>query len=127
MDPVDQVNVEFAHVHREFANAVDQRRVDARPVAGTVIAKGNLLCLLGEIEGRYGVLTHGLLILLVKFRIFVLYDFAQAELGQFLGNKLLIEQSALDGRLVLPDTRDYLVQILATNTPALGRFWIMLE
>src|SRR3546814_17868930 len=94
IDPVDQVNVEFAHVHREFANAVDQRSVDARPVAGTVIAKGNLLCLLGEIEGRYGVLTHGLLILLVKFRIFVLYDFAQAELGQFLGNKLLIETSA---------------------------------
>src|SRR3546814_1762065 len=45
IDPVDQVNVEFAHVHREFANAVAQRSVDARPVAGTVIAKGNLLCL----------------------------------------------------------------------------------
>src|SRR3546814_7499178 len=67
-------------------------------------------------------LTHGLLILLVKFRIFVLYDFAQAELGQFLGNKLLIEQSALDGRLVLHETGDHLVQILATNARGFGRF-----
>src|SRR3546814_10584057 len=30
IDPVDQVDVEFAHVHREFANAVDQRRVDRK-------------------------------------------------------------------------------------------------
>src|SRR3546814_1628528 len=78
--------------------------------------------LLGEIEGRYVVLTHGLLILLVKVRIVVLYDFAQAELGQFLGNKLLIEQSALDGRLVLHETGDHLVQILATNARGFGRF-----
>src|SRR3546814_9808212 len=65
---------------------------------------------------------HGLLSLLVKFRIFVLNEFAQAELGQFLGNKLLIEQSALDGRLVLHETGDHLVQILATNARGFGRF-----
>ena len=78
-------------------------------------AERKLLGLLCQIEGGDGVLAHGLLIFLVKFGIFVLDDLAHADLGQFLGHQLLVEQAALDGGLVLNEGGNHLVQILLAD------------
>ena len=83
----------------------------------------DFLGLLREVQGGDGVLAHGLLILLVEFGIFVLDDLAHANLGQFLGHQLLVEQAALDGRLVLHEGGDDLVQILAGRCAPLPCSW----
>ena len=78
-------------------------------------AKRNLLGLLCQIERGDGVLAHGLLVFLVKLRIFVLDDLAHANLRQLLGHQFLVEQAALDGGLVLNEGGNHLVQILLTD------------
>ena len=78
-------------------------------------AERDLLGLLRQVERGDGVLAHGLLILLVEFGILVLDDLAHADLRQFLGHQLLVEQAALDGGLVLNEGGDHLVQILLAD------------
>ena len=78
-------------------------------------AERKLLGLLCQIEGGNGVLAHGLLVFLVKLRVFVLDDLAHANLRQFLGHQLLVEQTALKGGLVLNEGGNNLVQILLTD------------
>ncbi len=114
VDPVDEVDVEFAHVHRELAHAVDQGRIGALFV-GRRRLDAMLLGLLRQVEGRDGMLAHGLLILLVEFWILVLDDLAHADLGQLLGHQLLVEQAALDGGLVLNEGGNDLVQVLSAD------------
>ena len=80
-----------------------------------VIADSYTGSLLGQVQGGDGVLAHSFLILLVQFRILILDDLAQPNLGQLLGNKLLVEQTALDGRLVLHEGGNHLVQVLAAD------------
>src|SRR3546814_6623003 len=58
------------------SHAVDQGGVGAR-LAG--VAGGDAGSLLGEIQGGDSVLAHGLLVLLVQFRIFVLNDLRSEE------------------------------------------------
>ena len=60
-------------------------------------------------------LADGFLILAVERGVFVLDDFAQADLGQFLGHKFLVEQPALHGRLVLHEGGDDLVEVFLTD------------
>ena len=78
-------------------------------------ARRDFLRLLGQVQRRDGVLANGLLIFVVEFGILVLDDLAHAHLGQFLGHQLLVEQAALDRRLVLHEGRDHLVQILLAD------------
>jgi hypothetical protein len=68
-----------------------------------------LLGLLRQIEGGDGVLPHRLLVLLIKFGIFVLDDLAHAELRQLLGHQLLVEDATLDGGLVLDEGGNHFV------------------
>ena len=84
-------------------------------------ARSDLLGLLREVQRGDRVLAHGLLILLVEFGILVLDDLAHADLGQFLGHQLLVEQPALDRRLVLHEGGDDLVQILPADARGLPR------
>ena len=80
-----------------------------------VAAERDLLGLLGEVQGGNGVLAHGLLVFVVKFGIFVLDDLAHADLGQFLGHQFLVEQAALDRRLVLNEGGNHFVQIFLAD------------
>src|SRR5690606_28335688 len=90
VDAVDEVNVQLTHVHREAAHPVDQGGV-GRSVA---LAFGDKpLGLLREVEGGDGVLAYSLLIFSVKLGIFVLDDLAHANLREFLGNQLFVEQA----------------------------------
>jgi hypothetical protein len=80
------------------------------------IAAGHkLLGLLGQVQSGDGVLAHGLLILRIEVGVLVLDDLAHADLGQFLGHQLFIEQAALDGGLVLHKGGDDLVQVLLAD------------
>ena len=60
--------VQFAHVHREFAHAVDQGGVAA--LIGLRAAKSDLLGLLGEVQGGDSMLADGFLILAVERGVF---------------------------------------------------------
>src|SRR5581483_3515150 len=77
--------------------------------------KRDFLGFLREVQGRDGVLAHGLLILLVQLGILVLDYLAHAELGQFLRHQLGIEQAALDRGLVLYEGGNDLVQVLLAD------------
>ncbi len=90
------------------------------PLCRRVALPPSAICLacLGQVQRGDGVLAHGFLILLVQFGILVLDDLAHANLRQFLGHQFLVEQPALDRRLVLHEGGDDLVQVLAAN--ALG-------
>src|ERR1700733_7542593 len=90
IDAVDKVNIQFAHVHRKPAHAVNQRGVGARFSIAAATAKRNLFGLLGQVESGDGVLTHGLPIFLVEFGIFVFDDLAHADLCQLLRHKLFV-------------------------------------
>jgi len=76
-----------------------------------------------QIEGGNGALAHGLMVFLVKLRIFVLDDLAHAQLRQLLGHEFLIKQTALKGGLVLNEGGDHLVQILLTSVGNLPCCW----
>jgi hypothetical protein len=52
------------------------------------MCRSSLLC---QIEGGNGVLADGLMVFLVKLRIFVLDNPAHAHPGQFLGHQLLVD------------------------------------
>src|SRR5712664_2507663 len=78
IDAIDKVNIQFAHVHRKPAHAVNQRGVGARLSIAT--AKRNLFGLLSQVESGDGVLAHCLLIFLVEFGILALDDLAHADL-----------------------------------------------
>src|ERR1035441_77113 len=106
VDTVDQVDVEFTYIHREPPHAVDEGGVGSLLGVALTTADGNLLGLLCQIEGGNRVLAHGLMIFFVKFRVLVLDDLAHADLRQFLGHQLLIEQAALKGSLVLNEGGD---------------------
>jgi hypothetical protein len=69
----------------------------------------------GEFQERPGVLAHGLLVLLIKLRVFILDDLAHAHLRELLGHQFLIEQTALQSHLVLHEGGDDLVQVLLAN------------
>src|SRR6266851_10193021 len=114
IDTVDQIDIEFANIHREPANAVDQRGVGG--LLGFVpAAECHLLGLLCQIEGGNCVLAHCFLIFFVKFRVFILDDLAHAHLRQLFGHQLLVEQTALKSGLVLIEGGNNLVQILLTD------------
>jgi len=61
------------------------------------------------------VLANGFVVFLVKLRIFVLDDLSHANLRQFLGHHLLVEQAALKCSLVLNECGNNLVKILLTD------------
>src|SRR5581483_1136234 len=113
IDAVDEVDVEVAHVHRKSAHAVDQGGVGYR--LGAVAAEGVLLGLLRDVESGDGVLAHGLLIFLVQLGVLVLDNLAHANLGQFFGHQLVVEQAALKRGLVLHKGGDHLVQVLLAD------------
>ena len=115
VDPVDQVDVQIAHVHGELADALDERGVRVLLALALGSPQGDLLGLLREVEGGDGVLAHRFLILFVQFGVLVLDDLAHADLGQLLRHQLLIEQTALDGSLVLDEGGDDLVEVLLAD------------
>ena len=119
VDAVDQVDIEFAHVHRKPAHAVDQGGVGGRLASSPSAAERNLLGLLRQVEGGDGVLAHGLLVLRVKLRVFVLDDLAHADLRQLLRHQFFVEQAALDGGLVLNEGGDHLVQVFLADARGL--------
>src|ERR1019366_5493660 len=115
IDTVDQVDVEFAHIHRKPAHAVDQSGVNGLLGVVPPSADRKLLRLLCQIEGRNGVLAHGLMVFLVKLRIFLLDDLAHAHLRQLLGHQFLVKQTTLKGGLVLNEGGNNLIKILLTD------------
>src|SRR6202158_4896519 len=123
VDAVNQVDVEFAHIHRKPTDAVDQGGVSGLLGVVPAAAKRKLFGLLCQIEGGNGMLAHGLMVLFVKLRIFVLDDLAQAHLRQLFGHQLLVEQTALEGGLVLHEGGNNLVQIFLTDARGFLALW----
>ena len=60
-------------------------------------------------------LAHCLPILFVQLRIFVANDLAHAHLGKLFRHDLLVEQTLFNGRLVLNEGGDHLVEIFPTD------------
>src|SRR3546814_17063554 len=79
---------------RSDVGSSDLGRVAA--LIGLRATESDFLGLLGQIQGGDGMLADGLLILLVEFGVFILDDLAQANLGQFLGHTLVVDQYALN-------------------------------
>src|ERR1017187_4192225 len=77
IDAVNQVNIEFANIHRKPSHTLNQCRVHPRLVA---IAPGALLRLLGEIERGNSVLANCLLVFSVKLGILVLDNLPHTHL-----------------------------------------------
>lgn len=71
--------------------------------------------LLGQVQCCNGMLAHGLLILIVQFRIFIFDDLAKAHLGQLFRHQFFIEQAPFNRPLVLNESRDDLVQVFLAN------------
>src|SRR5581483_1644245 len=114
IDAVDQIDVQFAHIHDEPADTIDEGGI--RALFAVAFASGrNLLGPLGQVERGDGVLPHRLLVLFVQFGVFVLDDLPHAELGQLLGHQLLVEQAALDRAPVLHEGGNHLVEVLLAD------------
>src|SRR4051812_7701917 len=73
VDPVDEIDIELAHVHDKPLHPVDERRVGGRLIA-LAAARNELLRLLRDVQGGNGVLPHGLLIVIIQLRILLLDD-----------------------------------------------------
>ena len=71
-----------------------------------------LLC---QVEGCDGVLTHSLLVFLVKLGILVLDYLAHADLGQLFGHKFLVKKATFDSSFVLNEGGNHFVQVFLTN------------
>src|SRR5690606_28822611 len=107
----------------EPANSVDKGGIRAWLPIVLRSRERHLLGLLRQGERGHGVLAYRLLIFVAQLWISFLDDLTHADLGQFLRNELLVEQSAFEGRLVLNEGRDNLVQIFAANAHRLRALW----
>src|SRR5579864_5108203 len=74
IDPVDEVNVEVAHVHRKLTHAIDQGGVATR-------LNDEPLGLLRQIQRGDRVLPDSLLVFCIKLGISILDDLSHADLG----------------------------------------------
>ena len=96
IDPIDEIDVEVAHVHGKLTNTINQGCIARSEAAAS---QGKLLGLLCQVECSDGVLSHSLPEFSVgKFGILVLDDLPYTHLSQLLRHKLLVKDAALDSR-----------------------------